>query len=200
MIKIFQTLGKSLIFGIVFVLTLFWILYLGFPFARILLSPAKAEALDTNILKTQMEQLFDLSSYEYKYNTIITRSKIIGQAGGLTIGEESKLLIRAKGVVKAGCKVQSITQKDGHVLVTISEPIIIESYVLSMNTIHLVDTWYNKFDITEDKDAADKVHIQIEKTVFDEVVKGATERSKNILSGFLVSSGIQSDSIQFEVE
>lgn len=192
--------GKSLLFGIIFICTLFGILYYSVPFAIMIFLPAKTDTIGTDILKVQMEQLIDICSYEYKYNTIITRSKVLASVGELTIGKESKLLIRAEGIIRAGCMVKDIIREDGNVVVTISQPTIIESYVTSKKTLDLIDSWYSEFDITEDKDAADRVHVRIEAKINDELVKGATERSKSVLSGFLVSSGIPVDEIRFKME
>lgn len=192
--------GKSLLFGIIFICTLFGILYYSVPFAIMIFLPAKTDTIGTDNLKVQMEQLIDICSYEYKYNTIITRSKVLASVGELTIGKESKLLIRAEGIIRAGCMVKDIIREDGNVVVTISQPTIIESYVTSKKTLDLIDSWYSEFDITEDKDAADRVHVRIEAKINDELVKGATERSKSVLSGFLVSSGIPVDEIRFKME
>lgn len=192
--------GKSLLFGIIFICTLFGILYYSVPFAIMIFLPAKTDTIGTDNLKVQMEQLIDICSYEYKYSTIITRSKVLASVGELTIGKESKLLIRAEGIIRAGCMVKDIIREDGNVVVTISQPTIIESYVTSKKTLDLIDSWYSEFDITEDKDAADRVHVRIEAKINDELVKGATERSKSVLSGFLVSSGIPVDEIRFKME
>lgn len=198
--RILYSWGKSLLFGMIFIITLFGILYYSVPFAFMVFLPAKTDRIGTDMLKAQMEQLFDICSYEYKYNTIITRSKVLGSLGELTIGKESKLLIRAEGIIRAGCKVKDIIREDGNIVVTLSQPAIIESYVTLKKTLDLIDSWYSEFDITEDKDAADRVHVRIETKINDELVKGATERSKSVLSGFLVSSDIPADEIRFKME
>ena len=54
------------------------------------------------------------------------------------------------------------------------------------------------FDMTEDKDASDRVHLQIEEKIKDELISGAIQKTQNILKTFLLSSGFQEDRIRFE--
>lgn len=58
--------------------------------------------------------------------------------------------------------------------------------------------FFTEFDMTEDKDASDRVHLQIEEKVKDDLISGAVQKTQNILKTFLQSSGFQEDRIRFE--
>lgn len=189
----------SLVFGFVFVGVVFEILYLGFPLALAFKNPIHAEAVNSDELKAQMEQLFNVCAYEYRYNTIVTRTKV-KTFGDMKLGRDSKLLIHAEGVIKAGCKVKGLAIEEGLVIITIGQPTVIESHVESMGVIEEVERVLSKFDMTEDKDASDRVHVKIQEQIYDELMNGATEKTKDILSGFLVSAGVKETNIRFEIE
>lgn len=188
-----------MIFGFVCVGLIGGILYLGFPYALSLFRPVQEKTLDIYELKNKMEKLFEICAYEYHYDTIITKTKALSLAD-IEVGKNSKLLISSEGIIKAGCTVKRIEEDEGNVIVTLSEPHIIESYVLNKKIIESDVQFYNKFDITEDKDAADRVHIKTEENVHDELVNGALEKTENVLSAFLVSSGVDAERIQYVVE
>ena len=181
----------SILFGCVITVLSGGILYLGAPMVLAVFVPVEADTQEQAYsLKAEMESLLDVCAYEYRYDTYITRTRNVALAG-IEFASQSKMLMRAEGVIKAGCRIEDLRLEDGTVFVQLGTPYVIESYVESCDIVKNEQKLMTAFDITEDKDAADRVHLQIEDKVRDELVAGAVEKTRNILKAFLLTAGFE---------
>ena len=193
--RILKTGIVSLVFGFLFTSLLAGILFLATPMVLQMFLPANTDA-SAHSLKVEMERLLDVCAYEYRYDTYITRTKTA--VVGFELPGQSKMLMRAEGVIKAGVKIDDLRMDGNRVVVRLGAPYVIESYVESCDIVQNEKHFFTEFDMTEDKDASDRVHLQIEEKVKDELISGAVQKTQNILKTFLQSSGFQEDKIRFE--
>lgn len=151
----------------------------------------KENITDAVMIKNKLERLADICTAEYSYNEIIT-----DRSTGFLGLDPKAIIIMIEGKIKAGCRLVAFEGKNGKYSVVLSKPYIMDGHAEIVNEVPR-NGFFRKYEMSDDKEMADKAHKKIEDKVRDELFYNAEKNTRDVVLELLNNLGIKGELIEF---